>query len=71
MIRKEVGIIQERLERRGQQDLRRTVSRTQADGRSADEDTPRISADRAAQFLHQRVSLKPEQQRAAAPANGG
>jgi DnaK suppressor protein len=47
MDKKKLEIFKKRLETR-QQDLRRTVSRTQADGRSADEDTAQDIADRAA-----------------------
>src|ERR1700691_2334770 len=47
MDKKELEAFKKRLETR-QQDLRRTVSRTQADGRSADEDTAQDIADRAA-----------------------
>jgi DnaK suppressor protein len=47
MDKKKLETFKKRLETR-QQDLRRTVSRTQADGRSADEDTAQDVADRAA-----------------------
>jgi DnaK suppressor protein len=47
MDKKKLETFKKRLETR-QQDLRRTVSRTQADGRSADEDTAQDIADRAA-----------------------
>ncbi len=47
MDKKKLDVFKKRLETR-QQDLRRTVSRTQADGRSADEDTAQDIADRAA-----------------------
>jgi DnaK suppressor protein len=47
MDKKKLEVFKKRLETR-QQDLRRTVSRTQADGRSADEDTAQDIADRAA-----------------------
>jgi DnaK suppressor protein len=47
MDKKKLEGFKNRLETR-QQDLRRTVSRTQADGRSADEDTAQDIADRAA-----------------------
>ena len=47
MDKKKIETFKKRLETR-QQDLRRTVSRTQADGRSADEDTAQDIADRAA-----------------------
>jgi DnaK suppressor protein len=47
MDKKKLEAFKKRLETR-QQDLRRTVSRTQADGRSADEDTAQDIADRAA-----------------------
>jgi DnaK suppressor protein len=47
MDKKKLEAFRKRLETR-QQDLRRTVSRTQADGRSADEDTAQDIADRAA-----------------------
>src|SRR3984893_14468319 len=47
MDKKKLEGFKKRLETR-QQDLRRTVSRTQADGRSADEDTAQDIADRAA-----------------------
>src|SRR4030081_2605110 len=47
MDNKKLESFKKRLETR-QQDLRRTVSRTQADGRSADEDTAQDIADRAA-----------------------
>ena len=47
MDKKKLDAFKKRLETR-QQDLRRTVSRTQADGRSADEDTAQDIADRAA-----------------------
>jgi DnaK suppressor protein len=46
MDKKKLDTFKKRLETR--QDLRRTVSRTQADGRSADEDTAQDIADRAA-----------------------
>src|SRR5579864_5494527 len=47
MDKKKLEGFKKRLEKR-QQELRRTVSRTQADGRSADEDTAQDIADRAA-----------------------
>ena len=47
MDKKKLESFKKRLETR-QQDLRRTVNRTQADGRSADEDTAQDIADRAA-----------------------
>jgi len=47
MDKKKLEAFKKRLETR-QQELRRTVSRTQADGRSADEDTAQDIADRAA-----------------------
>ncbi|MFZ0317980.1 MAG: TraR/DksA family transcriptional regulator [Candidatus Sulfotelmatobacter sp.] len=47
MDKKKLEGFKKRLETR-QQELRRTVSRTQADGRSADEDTAQDIADRAA-----------------------
>ena len=47
MDKKKLEVFKKKLESR-QQDLRRTVSRTQADGRSADEDTAQDVADRAA-----------------------
>ena len=47
MDKKKLETFKKRLETR-QQELRRTVSRTQADGRSADEDTAQDIADRAA-----------------------
>jgi DnaK suppressor protein len=47
MDKKKLDAFKKRLETR-QQELRRTVSRTQADGRSADEDTAQDIADRAA-----------------------
>ena len=47
MDKKKFEAFKKRLETR-QQELRRTVSRTQADGRSADEDTAQDIADRAA-----------------------
>jgi DnaK suppressor protein len=47
MDKKKLEAFRKRLETR-QHDLRRTVSRTQADGRSADEDTAQDIADRAA-----------------------
>lgn len=47
MEKKKLEGFKKRLETR-QQELRRTVSRTQADGRSADEDTAQDIADRAA-----------------------
>src|SRR6266478_6860406 len=47
MDKKKLEAFKKRLETR-QVDLRRTVSRTQADGRSADEDTAQDIADRAA-----------------------
>ncbi len=47
MDKKKLEAFKKRLEMR-QQDLRRTVSRTQADGRSADEDTAQDISDRAA-----------------------
>ena len=47
MDKKKLEGFRKRLETR-QQELRRTVSRTQADGRSADEDTAQDIADRAA-----------------------
>ena len=46
-IRRSLEAFKKRLETR-QQELRRTVNRTQADGRSADEDTAQDIADRAA-----------------------
>src|SRR5437763_4002900 len=47
MDKKKLETFKKRLETR-QQELRRTVTRTQADGRSADEDTAQDIADRAA-----------------------
>jgi DnaK suppressor protein len=47
MDKKKLEAFKKRLETR-EQELRRTVSRTQADGRSADEDTAQDIADRAA-----------------------
>lgn len=47
MDKKRLDSFKKRLEMR-QQELRRTVSRTQQDGRSADEDTAQDIADRAA-----------------------
>src|SRR6201998_2164966 len=47
MDKKKLDTFKKRLETR-QQELRRTVNRTQADGRSADEDTAQHIADRAA-----------------------
>ena len=47
MDKKKLESFKKRLETR-QQDLRRTVTRTQQDGRSADEDTAQDIADRAA-----------------------
>jgi DnaK suppressor protein len=47
MDKKKLESFKKRLEVR-QQELRRTVNRTQADGRSADEDTAQDIADRAA-----------------------
>src|SRR5215831_15429776 len=47
MDKKKLDTFKKRLETR-QQELRRTVNRTQADGRSADEDTAQDVADRAA-----------------------
>jgi DnaK suppressor protein len=47
MEKKKLDSFKKRLEAR-QQELRRTVSRTQKDGRSADEDTAQDIADRAA-----------------------
>ena len=47
MDKKKLDTFKKRLETR-QQELRRTVTRTQADGRSADEDTAQDIADRAA-----------------------
>ena len=47
MDKKKLESFKKRLETR-QQELRRTVTRTQADGRSADEDTAQDIADRAA-----------------------
>jgi DnaK suppressor protein len=47
MEKKKLETFKKRLETR-QQDLRRTVTRNQADGRSADEDTAQDIADRAA-----------------------
>ncbi len=47
MDKKKLEAFKKRLETR-QQELRRTVNRTQADGRSADEDTAQDIADRAA-----------------------
>jgi DnaK suppressor protein len=47
MEKKKLDTFKKRLETR-QQELRRTVTRTQADGRSADEDTAQDIADRAA-----------------------
>src|SRR5207302_10012232 len=47
MDKKKLESFKKRLETR-QQELRRTVNRTQADGRSADEDTAQDIADRAA-----------------------
>jgi DnaK suppressor protein len=47
MDKKKLEAFKKRLETR-QQELRRTVNRTQADGRSADEDTAQDVADRAA-----------------------
>ena len=47
MDKKKLDNFRKRLETR-QQELRRTVSRTQQDGRSADEDTAQDIADRAA-----------------------
>src|SRR5208283_1625024 len=47
MDKKKLDAFKKRLETR-QQELRRTVNRTQADGRSADEDTAQDIADRAA-----------------------
>ena len=47
MDKKKLEAFKRRLETR-QQELRRTVNRTQADGRSADEDTAQDIADRAA-----------------------
>src|SRR3954462_14324640 len=47
MDKKKIETFKKRLETR-QQELRRTVTRNQADGRSADEDTAQDIADRAA-----------------------
>lgn len=47
MEKKKIDTFKKRLETR-QQELRRTVTRTQADGRTADEDTAQDIADRAA-----------------------
>src|SRR3954470_11751880 len=47
MDKKKIEAFKKRLETR-QQELRRTVTRNQADGRSADEDTAQDIADRAA-----------------------
>lgn len=47
MEKKKLDTFKKRLETR-QQELRRTVTRTQADGRTADEDTAQDIADRAA-----------------------
>jgi RNA polymerase-binding transcription factor DksA len=47
MDKKKIEYFRKRLEGR-QQDLRRMVSRTQQDGRAADEDTAQDIADRAA-----------------------
>ena len=47
MDKKKLEAFKKRLETR-QQELRRTVTRNQADGRSADEDTAQDIADRAA-----------------------
>jgi DnaK suppressor protein len=47
MDKKKLDTFKKRLETR-QQELRRTVTRTQADGRTADEDTAQDIADRAA-----------------------
>jgi DnaK suppressor protein len=47
MDKKKIDTFKKRLETR-QQELRRTVTRTQADGRTADEDTAQDIADRAA-----------------------
>ena len=47
MDKKKLETFKKRLETR-QQELRRTVTRNQADGRSADEDTAQDIADRAA-----------------------
>jgi DnaK suppressor protein len=47
MDKKKLDLFRKKLEAR-QQDLRRTVTRTQQDGRSADEDTAQDIADKAA-----------------------
>ena len=47
MEKKKLDLFRKKLEAR-QQDLRRTVTRTQQDGRSADEDTAQDIADKAA-----------------------
>ncbi len=70
MDKKKLETFKKRLETR-QQELRRTVNRTQADGRSrrrryrAGHRRPRR------QFLHQGIPVQPEQQRSPAAADGG
>ena len=65
MDKKKTGSIQKTLGDQ-QQELRRTVTRNQADGRSADEDTAQDIADRAASSYTKGIPLQPKQQRPAA-----
>ena len=69
MDKKKLETFKKKLETR-QQELRRTVNRTQADGRTADEDTARRYRRPRREFLHQGISVQPEQQRTAALADG-
>ena len=60
MDKKKTETFKKRLETR-QQELRRTVNRNQADGRSADEDTARGYRRPRRQLLHKGISLQPKQ----------
>ena len=70
MDKKKLEAFKKRLETR-QQDLRRTVSRTQADGRSADEDTAQDIADRAASSYTKEFLFSQSNNERAAAADGG
>ena len=69
MDKKKLEGFKKRLETR-QQELRHTVSRTEQDGRSADEDATQDIARQGREFLQQGIPVPPEQQRAPTPADG-
>jgi len=64
MEKKKLEGFKKKLETR-QQDLRRMVSRTQQDGRSADEDTAQDIADKAASSYNKEFLVSPEHGRTA------